>query len=305
MLSLSFKRIMKNNIQNLLDKYFEEQTSPQEEADLRAYFAGDVAAEFEMYKPIFEFVQEEQKVELGADFEVNLFGTIITELTEKYVEGETSLEDEKTLLEYYTSKNVAPELEQYKSLFEFVQEEQKTELSTDFETNLFGNIITDLTEQYFAGETSLEDEQTLREYYTGEAIAPELQRYQSWFAFLEGERAETTSTSFEDKVLTEIKGKSSQLRVVSRRNTWLRAVAAGVALLIGAWMFFPKSVDTNGSQAMATTDQIDWSKYEITEESAPEEVEEAMRLLAKAFSKSTKKAGKDLHKVGQATRVLN
>jgi len=228
------------NIQNLLDKYFDEQTSPQEEAELRAYFAGDVATEFEMYKPVFEFVQEEQKVSLGADFEANLFG----------------------------------------------------------------NIITDLTEQYFAGETSLEDEETLREYYTGENIARELQKYQSWFAFLETERAETTSSNFEDKVLTEIKGKSSQLRVVSRRNTWLRALAAGVALLIGAWMFFPNASD-EGAQPMAATDQIDWSKYEITEESAPEEVEEAMRLLAKAFSKGSRKASKDLNKVGQATRVLN
>lgn len=241
MLSLSFKKIMKNNIQNLLDKYFDEQTSPQEEAELRAYFAGDVATEFEMYKPVFEFVQEEQKVALGSDFEANLFG----------------------------------------------------------------NIITELTEQYFAGETSLEDEQTLREYYTGENIAPELQKYQSWFAFLEGEKSATTSANFEDKVLTEIKGKSSQLRVVSLRNTWLRAVAAGVALMIGAWMFFPKAESIEGTQTMAATDKIDWSKYEITEESAPEEVEEAMRLLAKAFNKGSRKASKDLNKVGQATRVLN
>ena len=293
------------NIQNLLDKYFEEQTSLQEEMDLRTYFAGDVAAEFKMYKPMFEFVQEEQKVALGADFEANLFGNIIADLTEQYIAGETSLADEKTLREYYKGENVATELEMYKPMFEFVQEEQKATLSTDFEANLFGNIITELTEQYFAGETSLEDEKTLREYYTGENIAPALQKYQPWFAFLDSEKAETTSANFADKVLTEIKGKSSQLRVVSPRNTWLRAVAAGVVLLIGAWMFFPKTGEIDGTQPMAAADQIDWSKYEITEESAPEEVEEAMRLLAKAFSKGTKKAGKDLHKVGQATRVLN
>jgi hypothetical protein len=293
------------NIQNLLDKYFDEQTSPQEEAELRAYFAGDVAAEFEMYKPIFEFVQEEQKVALGADFEANLIGNIITELTEQYFAGETSLEDEQTLREYYTGENVAAEHEVFKPIFKSAQEEQKATLGADFEANLFGNIITDLTDQYFAGETSLEDEQTLREYYTGENIAPELQKYQSWFAFLEVERTATTSANFEDKVLTEIKGKSSQMRVVSRRKTWLRAIAAGVALMIGAWMFFPKAEDISGAQKMAATDQIDWSKYEITEESAPEEVEEAMRLLAKAFNKGSRKASKDLNKVGQATRVLN
>lgn len=229
------------NIQNLLDKYFDEQSSTNEEAELRAYFMGDVAAEFEMYKPMFEFVQEEQKITLGATFEANLLGSIITELTE----------------------------------------------------------------QYFAGETTLEDEQTLREYYTGENVAPDLQKYQSWFAFLESEKAETTSVSFEEEILTKIKGKSSQMRVVSRRNTWLRAVAAGVALLMGAWLFFPSAGDIKATQALAKTDQIDWSKYEITEESAPEEVEEAMRLLAKAFSKGSKKASKDLKKVGQATRVLN
>lgn len=225
------------NIQNLLDKYFDEKTSPQDEAELRAYFKGEVASEFEMYKPVFDFVAEEKDLVL----------------------------------------------------------------SNDFDTKLVTGIMSDLTEKYFAGETDLAEEEELRNYYSGANIAPELQKYQTWFAFLKSEKATRVSADFNDRVLTEIKGASAGMKVVSRRrNTFLR-VAAGVALLIGMLFFLQRGMNESTAAVTADNTQIDWSKYEVkTEAEAVAETEEAMRLLAKAFGKSTKKAGKELNKTGKA-----
>jgi len=43
----------------------------------------------------------------------------IDKLIEKYLEAETSIVEEKELRSYFSSKNVAPHLEQYKYLFEY------------------------------------------------------------------------------------------------------------------------------------------------------------------------------------------
>lgn len=60
----------------------------------------------------------------------------IKQLLEKYLEGETSLKEEQTLKQYFSSGKVAPELEEYKLLFGFFKEErqqvpsQKVQLKT-------------------------------------------------------------------------------------------------------------------------------------------------------------------------------
>lgn len=43
----------------------------------------------------------------------------IERLLERYFEGETSIEEEKGLQQYFASENVAPHLEQYRSVFRY------------------------------------------------------------------------------------------------------------------------------------------------------------------------------------------
>lgn len=57
---------------------------------------------------------------------------VIQQLLDSYFEGKTSLEQERQLKAYFSAKTVAPELEQYKSLFVFLKEEQKQSISEDF-----------------------------------------------------------------------------------------------------------------------------------------------------------------------------
>jgi len=48
-------------------------------------------------------------------------------LLNKYLEAETSLQEEKVLKAYFLSKNVAPELEEYTPLFRFFEAEKNIE----------------------------------------------------------------------------------------------------------------------------------------------------------------------------------
>ena len=51
-----------NNIENLLEQYFEGQTSAEEEAMLRHFFAsGDIPENLVMYKPLFAYFDDEIK----------------------------------------------------------------------------------------------------------------------------------------------------------------------------------------------------------------------------------------------------
>lgn len=56
----------------------------------------------------------------------------IKELLQKYFEGETSIQEEKKLKSYFTSKNITPELMQYQYMFGYFSEEQQTETQKEF-----------------------------------------------------------------------------------------------------------------------------------------------------------------------------
>lgn len=60
----------------------------------------------------------------------------INKLLEKYLEGETSLEEEKGLKAYFSSGNVAPELKEYQVLFGYFESErQQTPMKKTPKTN--------------------------------------------------------------------------------------------------------------------------------------------------------------------------
>ena len=63
----------KNNIKQLLDKYFEGQTSLQEEQTLRNYFRQDNIDESLMeFKPMFDFFNEERESAMIDEYETTI-----------------------------------------------------------------------------------------------------------------------------------------------------------------------------------------------------------------------------------------
>lgn len=60
-------------INQLLDKYFDGQTSLQEEQELRRYFNGtQVDPSLEAYRPYFQFLTQAKQTQLSPDFESKL-----------------------------------------------------------------------------------------------------------------------------------------------------------------------------------------------------------------------------------------
>lgn len=54
---------MHNRINELLDKYWEAETSPEEEKELRDYFAnGNVAPQHEAFRPLFGYFNQQQNI---------------------------------------------------------------------------------------------------------------------------------------------------------------------------------------------------------------------------------------------------
>ncbi len=61
----------------------------------------------------------------------------IENLLEAYFEGNTSLQEEKALREYFSTESVAPHLEVYRPLFEFIQQENRETLNLDATEEVF------------------------------------------------------------------------------------------------------------------------------------------------------------------------
>lgn len=59
----------------------------------------------------------------------------IKNLIERYFDGTTSIKEEKELKIYFSSKNVAPELEKYRGLFSYFSKEQQEENTREIVIN--------------------------------------------------------------------------------------------------------------------------------------------------------------------------
>ena len=60
----------------------------------------------------------------------------IEEIIAKYFEGESTLEEERTLSEYFSGNNIAPHLVTYKPLFQFVEKEKNQQSDVQISKNI-------------------------------------------------------------------------------------------------------------------------------------------------------------------------
>ena len=157
--------------------------------------------------------------------------------------------------------------------------------------------IQQLLDKYFEGETSLEEEARLKEYFQGKAIDPAFQAFQPLFRFLDAERQTALSPAFEEKLLRKIQSEK-QLRI-RRIMTTSSRVAAIALLLLGIFVLFPKKPQP--AEAVA----IDWEQYEPeTDEEAIAEATAALKLLAAKLNGSAKIASQELDKIHVSNKIF-
>lgn len=101
--------------------------------------------------------------------------------------------------------------------------------------------IDEILERYFEGETSLEEEQVLRDYFSQPNINEEHKIYAPMFEFFIQEQ----ESGIEE--ITENKGKKRHLSV------WI-SIAASIVLLVGAYFTLSSPLKGNGNQSIVYID---------------------------------------------------
>ncbi|MBB4804315.1 hypothetical protein HNP37_004402 [Flavobacterium nitrogenifigens] len=124
------------------------------------------------------------------------------------------------------------------------------------------NKIEDILEKYFEGETSIAEENQLREYFSSPNVAQHLEQYKPMFGYF--------SQAKEQKSTHEI-----PLQTKKRNVAWLSIAASAVVLLgIGTYFFVSEQKDTT-----AVASQTELGTYDDPEE-ALKATQKALALLS-------------------------
>ena len=155
-----------------------------------------------------------------------------------------------------------------------------------------------LIEKYFEGETSLEEEASLREYFQQETVEESLQMYRPLFQHYHSAKDATLGEEFDQALLSRNNG----AKVRTLRPTTLLLRVAAIGLVLAACMLFLYQSNRHHSQQAA----IDWSKYEVTDEQvAYDETVKALRLLSSKLHKGTQKASEEVEKIEKVGKYFN
>lgn len=124
------------------------------------------------------------------------------------------------------------------------------------------NKIEEILEKYFQGETSIAEENQLKEYFSSSNVAQHLEQYKPMFGYF--------SQAKEQKSTYEI-----PLQTKKRNVAWLSIVASAVVLLgIGTYFFVSEKNDTT-----AVASQTELGTYDDPEE-ALKATQKALALLS-------------------------
>ncbi len=157
--------------------------------------------------------------------------------------------------------------------------------------------INNLLEKYWEGESSLQEEETLRQYFNNGNVAPELEQYQSLFQFFKEEQDVMVSDDFEKRLLLQIEEEQKVVPAKVRKLSWMtsiRAIAAVGIILMGAVFVF---------QNLEPEEKDVWAKYEVEDEQAAiEATKAALALLSGKMKKGSKKATKGFSEMKSVTK---
>lgn len=154
--------------------------------------------------------------------------------------------------------------------------------------------INSLLEKYFESETSIAEEQQLKEYFNSGKVAEEFLPYQDLFQYFKVAK----QVSFEGKTASLATPKVRTLAARNKMFTWL-SIAASIALVIGLWFYYPSQ------QEDKQVAEIDWSQYEPDDpEEALEYTIAAMKLLSSKLNGGAKKAAKELDRIADIEEVI-
>lgn len=141
-----------------------------------------------------------------------------------------------------------------------------------------------LLEKYWSCETSLEEEQHLREYFRGSEIPDAHRGTAELFRFLNEEKGKSLNANFEKDVTKKLRQRHGGkiVSMVSYAN--IARVAAGVLVLVVATYFIRQEVRKSYPKELQDT-------Y-TDPQMAFEETKKALMMISGSFGKAKREAGK-------------
>lgn len=101
--------------------------------------------------------------------------------------------------------------------------------------------IEKLLEKYFSGESTLEDEKALREFFSRDDVPANLVKLRPYFGFLQAERSiELPNADFDARITSRLK-EPKLVRLMDLRRPWIywvSGVAASVLILVAVFVRF-------------------------------------------------------------------
>ncbi|MEM9823904.1 MAG: hypothetical protein AAF985_22660 [Bacteroidota bacterium] len=156
--------------------------------------------------------------------------------------------------------------------------------------------IQSLLDKYWEGQTSLEEEQTLKTYFQQEALPEEWKAYAPFFQMLSTESKMGTSSAF-DKQLEEALTKETkkQPRPLHSYRWMLRAAA--VLLLVSMSFLLLKTLP---EQQQITQEEETYENPEL----AYAKAKEVLLLLSTKMQRGTEKASDGVKKAQKASDII-
>ena len=165
-------------------------------------------------------------------------------------------------------------------------------------------LINNLLEKYFEGETNLQEEKQLKHFFTQERVPEQFESYQPLFQYLEQEAKVELDASFDEKILSAIAETDAKIVPMRRFSAvrWISRAAAVVAFVgLGWW-----ASDQILNPPTNTVTAIDWSKYEVKE---PEEAfnftQMALLKASSELNQGTNTAAREVSNLKTLNRFLS
>jgi hypothetical protein len=167
-------------------------------------------------------------------------------------------------------------------------------------------VIQVILEKYFEGETTLEEEQALLDYFSGENIDSKLLPFQQQFLLLQtGREPLAFDPEFENRLAAQIE---SQREIPRHKSGWINrlAVAASIAVLIGISGVIVLKKEWHREKDTYSNPQLAYEEAQKTLLFVSQKMNQGMKPL-KAVSKinSGEKPLKSLKKLDHSLDMLN
>ena len=141
-----------------------------------------------------------------------------------------------------------------------------------------------LLEKYWMCETSLEEEQQLREFFLGKEVPESLKATAEMFRFFDAEKSKSLNENFEPVVTKHLRHRQGGKIVSMVSFTNVARIAAGVMVVVAAAYFIRQEIRKSYPQELQDT-------Y-TDPEMAFEETKKALMMISNSFGKAKHEAEK-------------